>query len=87
MTAADSRNSCYQLFLSRGQPCGDSALSLILTPAAPAVIRCFDLIGYVGSTGNADPNAPHLHFAVFELTPEKQWWKGTPVNPYPLLGE
>lgn len=46
-----------------------------------------DLIGYVGSTGNADPNAPHLHFAVFELTPEKQWWKGTPVNPYPLLGE
>jgi peptidoglycan LD-endopeptidase LytH len=46
-----------------------------------------DLIGYVGSTGNADPNAPHLHFAVFELTPEKQWWKGTPVDPYPLLGE
>jgi murein DD-endopeptidase MepM/ murein hydrolase activator NlpD len=46
-----------------------------------------DLIGYVGATGNADPNAPHLHFAVFELTPEKQWWKGTPVNPYPLLGE
>jgi murein DD-endopeptidase MepM/ murein hydrolase activator NlpD len=44
-----------------------------------------DLIGYVGSTGNADPNAPHLHFAVFELTPEKQWWKGTPIDPYPLL--
>ncbi|MCS0582810.1 M23 family metallopeptidase [Massilia pinisoli] len=44
-----------------------------------------DLIGYVGSSGNADPNAPHLHFAVFELTPEKQWWKGTPVDPYPLL--
>lgn len=44
-----------------------------------------DLIGYVGSTGNADANAPHLHFAVFELTPEKQWWKGTPVDPYPML--
>jgi murein DD-endopeptidase MepM/ murein hydrolase activator NlpD len=44
-----------------------------------------DPIGYVGVTGNSDPNAPHLHFAVFELTPEKQWWKGTPVNPYPLL--
>lgn len=44
-----------------------------------------DLIGYVGSSGNADPNAPHLHFAVFELTPEKQWWKGTPIDPYPLL--
>jgi murein DD-endopeptidase MepM/ murein hydrolase activator NlpD len=52
-----------------------------------ADIKRGDLIGYVGVTGNSDPNAPHLHFAVFELTPEKQWWKGTPVNPYPLLGE
>jgi murein DD-endopeptidase MepM/ murein hydrolase activator NlpD len=50
-----------------------------------ALVKRGDLIGYVGATGNADPNAPHLHFAVFELTPEKQWWKGTPVNPYPLL--
>jgi len=44
------------------------------------------LIGYVGSTGNADPTAPHLHFAVFALGPERQWWKGTAINPYPLLG-
>jgi murein DD-endopeptidase MepM/ murein hydrolase activator NlpD len=44
-----------------------------------------DLIGYVGSSGNADANAPHLHFAVFELTPQKQWWQGTPIDPYPLL--
>ena len=43
------------------------------------------LLGYVGVTGNSDPNAPHLHFAMFELTPEKQWWKGTPVNPFPLM--
>jgi murein DD-endopeptidase MepM/ murein hydrolase activator NlpD len=46
-----------------------------------------DVLGYVGVTGNSDPNAPHLHFAVVALTPEKQWWKGTPVNPYPLLGD
>ncbi len=46
-----------------------------------------DLIGYVGVTGNSDPKAPHLHFAVVQLTPEKQWWKGTPVNPYPLLAD
>lgn len=44
-----------------------------------------DLIGYVGSTGNADPSAPHLHFALFELGPEKQWWKGKAINPYPLF--
>ena len=44
-----------------------------------------DLIGYVGVTGNSDPKAPHLHFAVVELTPAKQWWKGTSINPYPLM--
>jgi peptidoglycan LD-endopeptidase LytH len=44
------------------------------------------VIGYVGSTGNADPATPHLHFAVFELGPERQWWKGTAINPYPMLG-
>jgi peptidoglycan LD-endopeptidase LytH len=41
-----------------------------------------DVIGFVGSTGNADPGSPHLHFAIFELGPEKQWWKGKAVNPY-----
>jgi murein DD-endopeptidase MepM/ murein hydrolase activator NlpD len=44
-----------------------------------------DLIGYVGSTGNASPDAPHLHFAIFVLGPEKNWWQGTAINPYPLL--
>lgn len=43
------------------------------------------LIGYVGATGNARPDAPHLHFAIFVLGPEKQWWKGDAVNPYPRL--
>lgn len=43
------------------------------------------VIGYVGSTGNASDDAPHLHFAIFELGPEKRWWEGTAVNPYPLL--
>jgi murein DD-endopeptidase MepM/ murein hydrolase activator NlpD len=43
------------------------------------------VIGYVGSTGNADPNGPHLHFAISLLGPEKQWWKGTPIDPYPIL--
>ena len=49
-------------------------------------LRRGELIGHVGSTGNANPAAPHLHFAVFALGPEKQWWKGTAINPYPLLG-
>jgi peptidoglycan LD-endopeptidase LytH len=44
-----------------------------------------DVVGYVGSTGNASKDAPHLHFAIFRLTNEKQWWKGEPINPYPIL--
>lgn len=49
------------------------------------LIRRGELVGYVGSTGNASPDAPHLHFAIFELGPEKRWWEGRPINPYPLL--
>jgi murein DD-endopeptidase MepM/ murein hydrolase activator NlpD len=40
------------------------------------------VIGYVGTTGNAPPNTPHLHFAVFKLGPEKHWWQGTALDPY-----
>ena len=43
------------------------------------------VIGYVGSTGDASPSAPHLHFTIFRLGPEKHWWEGTAVNPYPIL--
>lgn len=48
-------------------------------------LRQGDLVGYVGHTGNADPAAPHLHFAIFVLGPEKRWWEGEAINPYPLF--
>jgi murein DD-endopeptidase MepM/ murein hydrolase activator NlpD len=50
-------------------------------------VRKGDSIGYVGTSGNAPPNSPHLHFAIFKLGPEKQWWEGAPINPYPLLAD
>ncbi len=43
------------------------------------------LIGYVGSTGNASPDGPHLHFAIKMVAPGQRWWEGSPVNPYPIL--
>ena len=49
------------------------------------LLRRGDVIGYVGSTGNAPANAPHLHFAISILPPTKEWWKGEPINPYPIL--
>ena len=41
-----------------------------------------DIVGFVGSTGNANPAAPHLHFAVTRNDNMKEWWKGTPLNPF-----
>lgn len=43
-------------------------------------------LGTVGSTGNANPAAPHLHFAIWQTTPDKKWWEdATALNPYPVL--
>lgn len=44
-----------------------------------------DTIGYVGTTGNAPPVTPHLHFAVMKQIDPKRWWDGAPINPYPFL--
>jgi murein DD-endopeptidase MepM/ murein hydrolase activator NlpD len=41
-----------------------------------------DVIGYVGTTCNAPPGTPHLHFAVFELTAQRHWWQGQALDPY-----
>jgi len=45
------------------------------------------VIALSGYTGNASAAAPHLHFAVLELGPKKQWWKGKYLNPYQSLLE
>ena len=42
-------------------------------------------IATVGSTGDADPSAPHLHFEIKAMAPGQRWWEGTEINPYPLL--
>lgn len=48
-------------------------------------LRRGQLIGYVGTTGNAAGGPSHLHFAMARGHPSAAWWRGTPVNPYPLL--
>jgi len=44
-----------------------------------------EVIGFVGTSGNAPPNTPHLHFAIFELGADHSWWGGRPIDPYLVL--
>jgi murein DD-endopeptidase MepM/ murein hydrolase activator NlpD len=44
-----------------------------------------DIIGYVGTSGNAPPNTPHLHFGVFQLDESRRWWQGKAVDPYEVF--
>ena len=43
------------------------------------------LIGYVGSTGNASATAPHLHFAILRSANVRRWSKGKAIDPLPVL--
>lgn len=48
-------------------------------------IRVGEPLGSVGSTGNANPDGPHLHFSIERVAPDGPWSGGEPLNPYPLL--
>jgi murein DD-endopeptidase MepM/ murein hydrolase activator NlpD len=57
---------------------------------APALVegqpvKAGQAIAVVGSTGDADPSAPHLHFEIHRMAPGEGWWQGEEVNPYPVL--
>jgi murein DD-endopeptidase MepM/ murein hydrolase activator NlpD len=40
------------------------------------------VIGYVGTTGNAPKNTPHLHFGISKLGADQRWWGGTALDPF-----
>jgi murein DD-endopeptidase MepM/ murein hydrolase activator NlpD len=44
-----------------------------------------DTLGFVGTTGNAPKDVPHLHFQIMLWPSDGKYWYGEPVNPYPVL--
>jgi murein DD-endopeptidase MepM/ murein hydrolase activator NlpD len=53
--------------------------------AAGKTIQKGDTLGYVGTTGNAPRDVPHLHFQIMLWPSDAKWWNGEPVNPYAAL--
>jgi murein DD-endopeptidase MepM/ murein hydrolase activator NlpD len=53
--------------------------------AEGATVARGDTLGFVGTTGNAPKDTPHLHFQVMRMPPDGKYWEGEPINPYPLF--
>ena len=50
-----------------------------------ATISRGDVLGTVGTTGNAPKDTPHLHFQVMSMPADGKYWDGDAINPYPLF--
>ncbi|MDB4889468.1 MAG: Peptidase [Gemmatimonadetes bacterium] len=50
-----------------------------------AMVARGDTLGFVGTTGNAPKDTPHLHFQVMRMPSDGKYWDGEPINPYPLI--
>lgn len=47
------------------------------------IVKEGQVIGYVGTSGNAPPNTPHLHYQVMRA--DKDYWNGTPIDVRPFM--
>ena len=45
-----------------------------------------DTLGFVGTTGNAPKDIPHLHFQIMRWPADGKYWNGEPIDPFEVLG-
>jgi len=85
----ESRNGGHTVYIRRADPAWQDYYAH-LDAYAPGLhegltVKQGQEIGRVGSTGDASVETPHLHFEIHQMAPGDSWWKGTEVNPYPIL--
>jgi len=54
-----------------------------LSPGMP--LTKGDTIGFVGTTGNAPKDIPHLHFQIMRMPRDGKYWNGEAINPFSIL--
>jgi len=85
----ESRNGGHTIYIRRADPAWQDYYAH-LDGYAPGLhegeaVKQGQQIGQVGSTGDASAEAPHLHYEIHQMAPGDGWWKGTEINPYPVL--
>jgi murein DD-endopeptidase MepM/ murein hydrolase activator NlpD len=85
----ESRNGGHTVYIRRADPAWEDYYAH-LDAYAPGLkegqaVRQGEEIGRVGSTGDASPEAPHLHYEIHRMAPGEGWWQGAEINPYPIL--
>lgn len=85
----ESRDGGHTVYIRRADP-GWVDYYAHLDSYAPdlregVAVRQGQPIGAVGSTGDANPAAPHLHYEIKRMATGERWYQGTDVNPYPIL--
>jgi murein DD-endopeptidase MepM/ murein hydrolase activator NlpD len=85
----ESRNGGHTVYIRRTDPAWQDYYAH-LDSYAPDLREGIQVqqgqeIGQVGSTGDANAEAPHLHYEIHHMAPNEKWWQGTEINPYPIL--
>ena len=85
----ESRNGGHTVYIRRADPAWQDYYAHLdgyaLGLHEGQAVKQGEQIGQVGSTGDANPDAPHLHYEIHRMVPGDGWWKGTEIDPYPLL--